>query len=234
MTENKVKYTMFPESIRRNSPNFVIDHEPETLLTCESPFSIAFKKFSGKKTELVYKKINSLCCNEKINMGFYPVSHKEDSTVQYVPKELTSRAILRYEDVLANILQQNENNNGVYKSFRYVAAYKNNLFPNSTPNGLKLCIYHDDFSIVNLCICVIEFVQIVEIFCCNEFTNIDLLLLQGKINTFFPKYIDFFPNVIMKSNSHFFRQYPAMIRKFGPLIKTRRFESKNGYFKSTF
>ena len=25
-----------------------------------------------------------------------------------------------------------------------------------------------------------------------------------------------------------------MIRKFGPLIKTRRFESKNGYFKSTF
>ena len=77
-------------------------------------------------------------------MGFYPVSHKEDSTVQYVPKELTSRAILSYEDVLANILQQNENNNGVYKSFRYVAAYKNNLFPNSTPNGLKLCIYHDE------------------------------------------------------------------------------------------
>ena len=65
MTENKVKYTMFQESIRRNSPNFVIDHEPETLLTCESPFSIAFKKFSGKKSELVYKKINSLCCNEK-------------------------------------------------------------------------------------------------------------------------------------------------------------------------
>ena len=129
---------------------------------------------------------------------------KEDSTLQYVPIELTLRPILSYEDFLAHILQQNKNNNVVYKSFRYVAAYKNNSFPNSTPNGLKLCIYHDDFSIVNLCICVIEFVQIVEIFCSNEFTNIDLLLLQGKIDTFFPKYIDYFPNVIMKPNSHFF------------------------------
>ena len=35
------------------------------------------------------------------------------------------------------------------KSFRDGAAYKNNLFLNSTPNVLELCIYHDDFSIVN-------------------------------------------------------------------------------------
>ena len=48
--ENEVRYAMFQESIRRNNPNFVIDHETETLLTCESPFSIAFKKFYGKKT----------------------------------------------------------------------------------------------------------------------------------------------------------------------------------------
>ena len=31
--ENKVRYAMFQESIRRNNPNFVIDHETETLLT---------------------------------------------------------------------------------------------------------------------------------------------------------------------------------------------------------
>ena len=46
--------------------------------------------------------------------------------------------------------------------------------------------------------------------------------------------MDFFPNVIMKPKGHFLQYYPAMIRKFGSLIKTFRFESKNGYFKSTF
>ena len=80
----------------------------------------------------------------------------------------------------------------------------------------------------------IEFVQIVEILCSNEFTNIDLLLLQNNIGTFFPKYMDVFPKVIMKPKGHLLQHYPAMIRKFGPLIKTLTFESKNGYFKSTF
>ena len=47
--ENKARYAMFQESIRRNNPNFVIDHETKTLLTCKNPFSTAFKKFSGKK-----------------------------------------------------------------------------------------------------------------------------------------------------------------------------------------
>ena len=46
--------------------------------------------------------------------------------------------------------------------------------------------------------------------------------------------MDVFPNVIMKPKSHFLQHYPAMIRTFGPLIKTLRFESKNTYFKSTF
>ena len=63
--------------------------------------------------------------------------------------ESTLREILSHEDVLPHILQQNENNNGVYKSFRDGAAYKNNLFLNSTPNVLDLCICDDDFSIVN-------------------------------------------------------------------------------------
>ena len=60
--ENKVRHAMFQESIRRNNPNFVIDHETETLLTCESPFSIAFKKFSGKKTlnEFIKNKLTLL------------------------------------------------------------------------------------------------------------------------------------------------------------------------------
>ena len=46
--------------------------------------------------------------------------------------------------------------------------------------------------------------------------------------------MDNLPDVSMKPKEHFIQHYPAMIRKFVPLIKTLRFESKNGYFKSTF
>ena len=57
----------------------------------------------------------------------------------------------------------------------------------------------------------IEFVQIVEILCGTEFTNIDLLLLQDIIDTFPPKYMDVFPNVIMKPEGHFLQHYRAMV-----------------------
>ena len=136
--------------IRRNNSNFVIDHETETLLTCESRFSISCKKFSGKKTLNEFIKTQTqFVAPKQINIVFDPVSQKEDS-IQYVPIETKLRAILSHEDVLAHIFQQNENNNGVYQLFRDGAAYENNLFLNSTLNVLELCIYHDDFSIVNL------------------------------------------------------------------------------------
>ena len=39
----------------------------------------------------------------------------------------------------------------------------------------------------NVWLVYIGFVKIVEILCGTKFTNIDLLLLQDKIDTFFPK-----------------------------------------------
>ena len=80
----------------------------------------------------------------------------------------------------------------------------------------------------------IKFAQLVETLCDLEFNHIDLMLLQDKIDIFFPKFLDNFPDVSMKPKGHFTLYYPAIIRKFGPLIKTLRFESKIGYFKSTF
>ena len=94
------------------------------------------------------KKQTHFVALKQINTGFDPVSQKEDS-IRCVQIESTLRAILSHEDVLAHILQQNENINGVHKSFRDDAAYKNSLFLNSTQNVLELCIYHDDCSIVN-------------------------------------------------------------------------------------
>ena len=80
----------------------------------------------------------------------------------------------------------------------------------------------------------IEFAQLVEMLCGLEFNNIDLMLLQDKTDNFSSKFMDNFPDVSMKPKGHFLQHYPAMIRTFGTLIKTLRFESKNGYFKSTF
>ena len=35
----------------------------------------------------------------------------------------------------------------------------------------------------------------------------------------------------MKPKSHFLKHYPEMIQRFGPLVKTLRFEAKHSYFK---
>ena len=41
-----------------------------------------------------------------------------------------------------------------------------------------------------------------------------------------------FPDTIIKPKAHFIQHYPQMISRFGPLIKTLRFESKHSFFKS--
>ena len=40
---------MFKSSIKKNNQNFVFDHETDQILTCESPFGIAFQTFTGTK-----------------------------------------------------------------------------------------------------------------------------------------------------------------------------------------
>ena len=69
---------------------------------------------------------------------------------------------------------------------------------------------------------------------CREFSNLDLLLLQDEIDTFLQNYVDVLQNVSIEPKGHYLQHYPATIRKFGPLVKTLRLESKNWYFKSTF
>ena len=54
--ENKIQFSMFKFSIKRNNWNFVLDHETGQIFTCESPFGIAFQTFSGKKALNEYVK----------------------------------------------------------------------------------------------------------------------------------------------------------------------------------
>ena len=49
---------------------------------------------------------------------------------------------------------------------------------------------------------------------------------------FFQNYMELYPNSSLKPKGHYFTHYSTDTRKFGPLVKTLRFESKHSYFKN--
>ena len=145
--ENKIRYSMFTKSIRQNNPDIILDHESELILTCESAFAKAFKKFSGKKNLNEFVKNQEYFIEPKqISLVFDPTTQRED-TIQYVPIYSTLNAVLRHEDVLAHNYAETSQN-GVIKTFRDSLAFKSNKFLNSREHVLEICLYHDDFSIV--------------------------------------------------------------------------------------
>ena len=83
----------------------------------------------------------------------------------------------------------------------------------------------------NLCI---SFCQVVERLRAVTFTRGDLAILQFLIDNSLERYVSLFPDVNLKPKAHFLKRYPEVIDRFGPLIKTLRFEVKHGYFQSLF
>ena len=77
-----------------------------------------------------------------------------------------------------------------------------------------------------------EFLDIIERICAPSFLSEDLTYLQYIIDEFFGNYLETFEVENLKPKAHFLKHYPLMISLFGPLVKTLRFEAKNGYFKS--
>ena len=77
----------------------------------------------------------------------------------------------------------------------------------------------------------ILFLDILNRLCASKFCDSDLIILHQLINDFFVEYLKLYPDQDLKPKAHFIKHYPAMIRKFGPLFKTLRFESKNGQMK---
>ena len=121
---------LYTKSICQNKPDIILDHESELILTCESAFAKAFKKFSGKKNWNEFVKNQEYFIEPKqISLVFDPTTQRED-TIQYVPIYSTLNAVLRHEDVLAyNYAETSQN--GVIKTFRDSLAFKSNKFLNS-------------------------------------------------------------------------------------------------------
>ena len=65
-----------------------------------------------------------------------------------------------------------------------------------------------------------------------KFEKTQLKVLENLINLFFVEYLKQFPDENLKRKVHFLQHYPKMIERFGPLVKTMRFEAKHSYFKA--
>ena len=78
---------------------------------------------------------------------------------------------------------------------------------------------------------LICFIQLIEKLSVLSLNHNQLIVLTSQIEDFFVKYLELFPDANIKPKSHFLKHYPEMIRCFGPLLKTLRFEAKHSYFK---
>ena len=81
---------------------------------------------------------------------------------------------------------------------------------------------------------MLRFLKVEERLCSPYFRNSDLVVLDSHLHDFIKSFFEIFEDAKLKPKSHYLHDYPQMIKAFGPLVKTLRFESKHGYFKSTF
>jgi len=75
--------------------------------------------------------------------------------------------------------------------------------------------------------------DIVDLICAQKISLSQVAYLDITIQEYLETRKCFFPESPLKPKHHFMRHYPALILKFGPLIRvwTMRFESKHSYFK---
>lgn len=76
--------------------------------------------------------------------------------------------------------------------------------------------------------------DIVDMVCAQKISVSQVAFLDVLIQEYLESRKSLFPSTTLKPKHHYLRHYPALILKFGPLIRlwTMRFESKHSYFKT--
>ena len=77
----------------------------------------------------------------------------------------------------------------------------------------------------------LDFLDIVERLTAPSFNDDELFTLKCLLEEFFTKFLICYPDSHLKPKAHFLLHYPVMIKRFGPLVKSLRFEAKNGVLK---
>ena len=125
-------------------------------MSCVSPFAESFEKFTGKKSldEFIQKQ-KFYVTPTLIIIGFDPISQKQEF-IQYVPLFSMLEVILQHEDVLSVLYAENDSNNTStnsdrkkLRSYRDDIAHRENGLFSCDKNALQICLYHDDFNIIN-------------------------------------------------------------------------------------
>ena len=101
-------------------------------------------------------------------------------------------------------------------------------------NFLRLLPFYVAVSIPRSDVCwqnYISFLELLDRLCAPSFSDSDLVVMDFAIKDFFTDYLNLYPDEDLNSKAHFITHYPEMIKKFGPLMKTLRFESKKGQLK---
>ena len=73
---------MFKSSIERNNQNFVLHLVTEQILTCESPFSIAFQTFHVLNEHVKNQK--EFIEPKEVSLGFDPMTQKQDTILTFL------------------------------------------------------------------------------------------------------------------------------------------------------
>ncbi len=79
----------------------------------------------------------------------------------------------------------------------------------------------------------VQLKELVELICAPKISHSQVALLNVLIVEYLETRKEMFPDHKLKPKHHYMGHYPALILKFGPLIRlwTMRFESKHSYFK---
>ena len=78
-----------------------------------------------------------------------------------------------------------------------------------------------------------DFLDLFERLTALRFSQGDISYLSYLLEKFFGDFIKAFPENDLKPKAHFLMHYPMATLRHGPLVKTLRFESKNGFLKGT-
>lgn len=85
----------------------------------------------------------------EVVLGVKTAGQIKHDTHQYVPILQTLEAVLRHDDVLAQIIQGHKSQNGSISSFTDANLFKDNKLFRRYPNALQLYLYYDDFTVAN-------------------------------------------------------------------------------------
>ena len=146
----KERYS-YQQQIRTNlnENNININNELESLLSSSGACSDALEGFSSSYQLNTYVKDKDFYVEPvEIQLGYNPQLSRFE-TFQYIPILKTLQALLKHDDVLAEVFHGNRSTDGIFRDYVDGKNCNNNNLFSSLLTSLKIQLYGDDFGCAN-------------------------------------------------------------------------------------